>query len=60
MSGMGEGTKNMEDQVQVIKLYDGGVTNGDLTFRQGRNWTDTLEHCEDTVTTVSFWGQIVT
>ena len=33
MSGLGENTKNMEVQ---IKIYDGGVENGDLTFIQGR------------------------
>jgi hypothetical protein len=45
----------MKDQLQ-IKIYDGGVENGDLTFSKGRN----SEHCEDEVTTIDFWGQIET
>ncbi len=60
ISGLGECTKNMEDQVQEIKTYDSGVENGDLTFSQDRNAGDTLEHCEDTVVTVDFWVQITT
>jgi hypothetical protein len=49
------GARVMEGQVQ-IKIYDGGVENGDLTFSQGWN----SEHCEDAVATVDFWGQIAT
>ena len=60
MSGLGESTKNMDGQVEDIKIYDGGVENGDLTSSQDRNWVGTLEHCEDSVSTVDFWGQIVT
>ncbi len=59
----------MEGQVQ-IKIYDGGVENGDLTFSQGRNSefpnfglhvsSQSTVITEDTVATVDFWGQIVT
>ena len=53
---------NIQGTVAAIKIYDGGVVSGDLTSSLDRDWegTGTLQHCEDTVTTVDFWGQIAT
>jgi hypothetical protein len=60
MTGTGQSIKNVQDITTVIKVYDGGVVSGDLTLSDDRDWAGAMRHCEDTVTTPEFWGQIVT
>ena len=60
MTGTGQSIKNVQGIASAIKVYDGGVESGDLTFSDGRNWEGTMVNCEDTVATLEFWGQIAT
>ena len=60
MAGTGQSIKNVQGITAAIKVYDGGVVSGDLTLSDGRDWAGTMRHCEDTVATPEFWGQIAT
>ena len=59
-TGTGQSIKNVQDITTLIKVYDGGVVSGDLTLSDDRDWSGTMRHCEDTVVTPDFWGQIAT
>jgi hypothetical protein len=43
---------------KAVKIYNTGVVEGQLTLSRGYDWADTMTNSEDSVGSITFWGQI--